>query len=188
MGPLDPRRNFMQFATTNVSIACICVRFEPKIRFWNLRFVVNTVFCKIHTFLYVLNKVVLSNWPYGSWDHITNSENKLIWLEERYQKTSQRWILHFSSYLIINWFLCKWWIKLIVPSCPPPIHFRIPWECVNRFHWKPISKDKDCVLESNRYLNLNPFTNSQGILKWITSPLSPNLFHNSPGMLKSNPQ
>ena len=29
--PLDLARNFMQFASTNVSIACIFARFEPKL-------------------------------------------------------------------------------------------------------------------------------------------------------------
>ena len=44
-----------------------------------------TVFRERSTFLYVLDKVVLSNWPYGPWDHITISEKKLIVWEKRYQ-------------------------------------------------------------------------------------------------------
>jgi hypothetical protein len=46
-----------------------------------------TTFCrKIITFLYAQAKVLLPNWPYWPWDHITFSERKLILLEKRYQK------------------------------------------------------------------------------------------------------
>ena len=113
MGPLDPGRNSMQFANRNVSIACICVRFEPQIIFWNLRFVANNCFLQNQHFLVCFRQsgtIKLTVWTVGSY---YDFGEKTDCVGETLPKNSQRWIFHFSSYLIINWFLCKWWIKLI---------------------------------------------------------------------------
>ena len=113
MGPLDPRRDSIQFASTNVSIACICVRFEPKIMFCNLLCFCKQPFFLNQHFLVCFRQsgtIKLTVWTVGSY---YDFGEKTDFVGETLPKNSQRWIFHFSSYLIINWFLCKWWIKLI---------------------------------------------------------------------------
>ena len=87
MRPLHPGRNSMQFADIKVPITRICVRFKPKINVLELSTCLKTlVLRKTNTFFYAQAKVLLPNWPYWPWDHITFSERNLILLEKRYQK------------------------------------------------------------------------------------------------------
>ena len=55
-----------------------------------------------------IGKSPLPKWPYGMWEEITFSGYILMLLEKRYPKNqSQRWISHFSSYLVIDLFSAK---------------------------------------------------------------------------------
>ena len=108
MRPLHPGRNSIQFADIKVSIARICVHFHPNIKFFGTFYLfANNCFPQNQHFLVCTSQSATTKLTVFTVGSYYVFGKKAHFVGETLPKTWNLRNLYFSSYLIINSFLCK---------------------------------------------------------------------------------